>query len=244
MLEHYQSPGLPSYPYLMYDEAKREAYVMYKHPTWRSYERGLFLARFSATVVYFVGLGLAWELSASMTAGKRILAIYFGGLIAWPLVIHHVREALWGFLARRVFPRKLECWFTSNAIGIRSEMFPNGIVLWRTWNETPVVAKFTVSQDEEARVYSSIKQKRPPGLTFHFQTARILRVTLGVETAHQLAPGANTNSIRAVPICEIDEAYAERATMVFAAAAALTSDTRGARQRQVLRSGGHDIDLQ
>lgn len=243
MLTHYVSPGLPTYPHLMFDAQQQRAYVCMVHPTWRSYERARVAARAIATVVILTALNFVWSFTAYMDPLLRILAIYFGGLLLGIPAGHYVCEAIWGFLSRRVFPRKLECWFTPQAIGIRSDMFPDGIVLWRTWNTSAVIAKFSLSADVDAKIQSHAKQKRPPGLRFHFETARVLRITLGVETLHRPMQGGNANAMRAISICEIDEANAERANMVLATAAALTSEQRP-HERPSTTSVGHDIDLQ
>lgn len=217
------SPGLPTSPRLMFDPKLKRASVSFRHATWRSHEWALMTGKAIGFAVLIAVLVQIWGLTGGFEVLGRIVIVMVAAAVLGPWLGFLVRRSLQGFLARRIFASRTSAWFTRRGIAFRSSLFPEGVLIWWEWRGLPVSGSFSLSADPAASERGSFFSDRPSYDRSHFDSARVLRVVLRTLTTATAANQAGSvHPVRAIPITEIDEATAERVSVVFSTAAALT----------------------
>ncbi|QDV61992.1 hypothetical protein Mal65_11200 [Crateriforma conspicua] len=237
----YVSPGLPSFPVLQWDPERRLAKVSIRHANWRSHEWAFMWSKLIAMLVLLVATIAVWNKTVGYELLARIVVTGLFLAIFGRLLVLFVRRSLQGFLARRFFPSRGTFWFSRKGVGIKSDLFPSGFVIWRRWKGLPVTSQFSIASDPGAIERRQEAANREPFDRMHLDTARILRLILSTETRATANQAGRVHPVRAIPICEIDEQVAERVCIVLSTAAALTSalDVDASRQQRAI---GRDID--
>ncbi len=235
------APGLPPYPKLKFDPVKRRAIVSARHATWRSVEWAL---RCTEVLVWTSNLGLAWfiwqrvppyELSARVAVFLLALAVCL------PIATFAIRQALPGFLARRMFATKTVLWFTPDGIAFRSRLYEKPVIVWRRWNGRPVRVRFIVQPDDDAASYANGADPRQRKPLEHLREARMLEIVLTTVNRQRNTDLNNEGTIlRSIPITEINGRLAMKFTMVYTAAVMLTGSSLELCSRPP--SDGVDID--
>lgn len=213
-----------------------------RHATWRSYEWAYITARIVSWVLLAVLLfWLAKLLSAIHPVVLPMIVLYAWALLG-PSICTIIRRALHGFLARKIFCTRFVAWITSEAIGIQTSEFPNGIVVWRKWNGLTVRGRLSTTSDGLAMQRRQSLSKRPAEDRSHFETARTLRLIISTDSKNRVNAGAQSQSMRAIRLTCIDERMAEKLSVVLSAAMALTVDATSKPKRKWETPKGVDID--
>ena len=89
-----------------------------------------------------------------------------------------------------------------------------------------VSGRFAVTGDGEASEHRASLATRVARDLRHLDSARILRLVLSTVTTRTTSSAALAASVRSIPLTEVDEQVAERLTVVYSTAAALTARTQ------------------
>ncbi len=216
------APGLPPLPRLMFDPKTRRAVVKARHATWRSHEWGLRLAKTLGLFACLFLLSSVWGKTQNYEPGVRIVSLVVAVIACRPLSLV-LQRSTQRFFARRLFATRTIVWFTPQAIGFRSRLYDNGIVVWRSWNGMPVSGRFTVTGDGEASEHRASLTNRCAHDVLHLDSARILRLVLSTVSTRTTSSATLAAPVRSIPLTEVDEQIAERLTVVYSTAAALTA---------------------
>ncbi len=225
--KHYQrctAPGLPPWPWLMFDKQQKQAVVSFRLATWRSGQQA---DRTSQLVVWSLTLVAGWwTWNRTAVIGNLIgqgFATFFLVVIVYMVLKALIPPAFGPFLARKLFARRSTVWFTPNEIAFRSRMYENGVVVSRSWNGHPIQIRFDMAPDPEAaeaRAESPQGQGPDPRL----QTAHVLRLVISAfDPRRSVSHSIQAPLARAIPMFPIDLQDARRLTVVLSAAAELTS---------------------
>lgn len=244
--ERVTAPGLPNWPALRFDSENRQAIVSAAIPTWRSriYAEG------SAQVLIFtiwIAIGYwLWTRSVSRFSGVETLFVFaFFMALLFPLVAAFTKPNLVPLLVRRLFATKTKVMFSAEMICIKSRLYSQPIVVWRSWEGRPVRCRFMVEQDQgaaRAGDESQILQQRFGG---SLREATIVALLIDTGQTLQVTPEPGfDSSYRSVPVTEANTEFATKLTTVYTAAAALTSRWNSSLVGGVEpASQGLDIDL-
>lgn len=219
------APGLPPWPPLMFDKRTRTACVIARHATWRSYEAGL---RMTKVLVYVVRGGilyLLWITFMRFDCGFLLGSVL---LILHGLLFICANELLTAVLpqvlARQIFAKRTAAYFSSQAIAFRTGLYAKGVVIWRTWQGQPVKGKFILQPDQEAAAHERNLASEKRTDRHHLSLAHVLHLVITtINPAHIVGTATQSNILRAIPLVELDARDAAKFTIVYTAAASLTS---------------------
>ena len=235
MMRRMFDPGLPSSPWLYFDEERGEAYVSTRVTDWRAIERGYQATRVFMVSCYFgIVFGL-WSVVPSVDGltGEDVMVWVATVLITFGIVIRVASPLIWQFMPRSIsealFSRKLKFFFTAKAIGFRSCYYANGVRIGRTFCGMPVQIKVTLKVDPEAEDFAEYVSVTVPGKTprkwpkNHFRHARWLELVIVGSSGNtpQIEP-SGPRCLRALPVASIPLSQAEPLTVVLNAAIAIT----------------------
>ncbi|QDU98624.1 hypothetical protein [Lignipirellula cremea] len=229
------APGLPPWPPLLVDPTRGVALVSARHATWRSFE---WAAKTTEFCVWVTCCGIAIVILTYFPHPiplVRAFGLLIIGGIAFPIVSALVRHNVWGPLARQLFCIRTVVEFHPEAIVIRSPLYDQPVVVWRSWNGQPVQTRFMVEPDHAATAAAENANPKRKYSKEHLRGGLMLFVV--VSTQNQMSEGG---IFRAIPITEISTTLAAKFTMVCTAAATLTRLDRQSEQARTTR--GVDID--
>ena len=235
------APGLPPWPPLWFDPEKKRAVVVVRHPIWRSMEWAFYTTELIAWIVNGLLIWLILSITSGETAFMRIMLLLAGGIPAMLVITYAFRIGLPTFLARQVFATKTTIWFSENAIGFRSRLYSQPVVIWRSWHGQPVKGRFVLRSDYYAQWYQDgTKHDRRAGKD-HLREAMVLEIVLTtVSKQNTLLAEGHEHVLRSIPITEVSDRFSAKFTMVFAAAASLTRRSQKTSEEDT--SLGVDID--
>lgn len=235
------APGLPPFPALYFDEEKRRAKTTVRHPTWHSTELALYATEFVAAVAAAVFGYVLWRVLPPVHAILYFVVLGTSFGIAWVIVSGLLRSSLPGFLARRIFPTRTVFWFIPKAMAFKSRLYTRPVIVWRMNKKRPVGLRFVLNEDGKAANYErglSPKRTMPRG---HFGDSRFLHVVIETLRDSEHSERAQSfQSMRSVPITEVDKAYADKITAVVMAAEELTDPKKSQDTDRLFE--GVDID--
>lgn len=243
------SPGLPSWPALMFDAEQRRGVISFRLVTWRSW---VLADRTTRVINGICVLLFAWWLWNWLGFFEEVIPRGFltllGSCMMMSFTTPILGRVLPGFLARQIFARRSTVWFTPDAIAFRSPLYANGVVIWRSWNNIPIQVRFDLTPDSAAaearlnlpREKDEATRFRNAHLATRMQSAHVLRLLISAFDPHRHATSSAPATMgRAIPMLEIDLHAAQQLTVVLAAAAALTAEVSLPTAPQ---HGGVDID--
>ncbi|QDT07491.1 hypothetical protein K227x_59180 [Rubripirellula lacrimiformis] len=219
------APGLPGWPTLMFDEKRRRAIVKARFATWRSHEWAMKTTR-CLGVCLFLWLSVRWWRMLGDEPSKWF-PFLLGGMVVCliaALGYRGIDAATKGFFARQVFAKRMTVWLTPEAIGFRSSMYENGVVMPRVWKGQAVAGRFDVTKDHRANLRKQLGDFKSNGKSQHLEMAQLLRLLVTTVNSNVSIGGkGQPNYVRSLPMTEISQLDSERMTVVLAAAEALTS---------------------
>jgi len=237
------APGLPPWPPLLFDRRTRTAKVTARHATWRSYATGIQLTE---VVVFGVRCGIACGVLMHFPSMEILFYFCIVGFIVYGLISRItdtlLRALLPGFLARQLFAKRSTVYFNPDAIVIQTDFYARPVAIWRKWQGQPVRGKFILQPDEKASSYQRSLDLKRQTADSHLAQAQMLSLvvtTTARDTTRQAAE--QLQLLRSIPIMEIDGNDATKFTVVYAAAAALTSPKQVTAPQTP--ASGIDIDL-
>lgn len=232
------APGLPPSPSLWFDPDKRQAIVSARFANWRSYGWEAAVTKFlMGTIVIGVGIFLCKTVPRE-SAHFAIVGFFF------TVIATSIFFCLFGggVLARQIFPARLKVWFSEQGIAIQSGLYYRPIVVWRNWNEQPVMTQFIVQQDDEARQYLGHLDARQRQSRHDLEDA--VRIDMVLSTLCRM-PGDRIGQQemirRPLPIAQLRRSDAVRIATVLTAAATLTNPKHHPNSKT--GAGGVDLDL-
>ncbi|WP_437207143.1 hypothetical protein [Planctomicrobium sp. SH664] len=224
--ERITAPGLPAWPWLMFNEEHQRAIVSFRLATWRSGQQA---DRLSQQAAVGIALLIGWNIWNRVAFFDNLIGQAIVTLIGFGC-IHRVLSgwiplAFSSFLARKVFARRSTVWFTPNEIAFRSRLYERGIVIPRTWNGHPVQIRFDVSSDPDAQEELARSHRHQNHDARHrLQSAHMLRLLISAtDPQRSLGQSVQSPLARAIPMFQVDLHDAQRLTVVLAAAAQLTA---------------------
>lgn len=232
------APGLPPSPSLWFDPGKRQAFVSARFANWRSYGWEAAVTKFlMGTIVLGVGIFL-WQTVPRESAHFAIAGFFFT-VIATSIFFRLIGR---GILARQVFPARLKVWFSEQGIAFQSGLYYRPVVIWRTWNNQPVMTQFIVQQDDEARQHLGRLDARQRQSRHDLEDA--VRIEMVLSTLCRM-PGDRIGQQemirRPLPIAQLRRSDAVRIATVLTAAATLTNPKHHPQSGTV--TGGFDLDI-
>lgn len=233
------APGLPTFPRLEHDPERGWARVTARHPTWVSCERARLAAAIASWGVALCLAGLAACRWAPDGGAPRLLIFVGVVVFARPVCRALGKETLAPFFARRLFATRTALWFSADAIGVESRLYPRPFVLWRRWEGAPVGVRFVVEPSPSAAAYSRTLSWNAQRGRGHLDDAMRLAVVLTTLGPGGGAPAGGDASMRCVPLTDVSGLLAPRFTMVYTAALRLTEADE---DTQPSRREGVDID--
>ncbi len=233
------APGLPPWPRLYLDQQRRLAYVVAKHPTWRSYEWALRATTFLKWVVFVPTGYCLWLQLFQLDTSVRIVALFLGCCFLFPIVSLTIRYSTHGFLARQLFATRTKFWASPHAIAFQSRFYRKPVVVWRRWKDQRVKSKFILNRDADAASCSMDRQGTQNHPRGHLNEAMVLEIVVTAVDTRTTVASRDQLLQRTIPITEVDGQLARKFTMVFAAAVMLTSNDS---QVSALTTSGTDID--
>jgi len=236
------APGLPTFPKLWFDPKQRRAKVSMRHPTWHSYEWAIRATELITWITCGVLTWLIWPLIPPFEDWVvRVIAFLFVAAFVCGIAAAVLRVSLREFLARQLFATRTVLWFTPEAIVIRSRLYARPVVVWRRWNAHPVSVRFILQEDRNAQVYANSFQRRRRSPADHLKEAVMLEVVVLTANRQSKVDFMGQSAVfRSIPISEVSSRWAARFTMVYTAAAALTSPVQTTQSSQP--AAGVDID--
>ncbi len=149
--------------------------------------------------------------------------------------------AIDGFLARQLFAVRTTFWFDPQAVAFKSRLYANGVVIWRTWEESLVAVRFDVHPDIDADRYEFRPDITKKQIKQRQRGAHTLRLIVETNNQDQITMTTrNPNMMRSIPVLELDQDDTSRITMILNAAAALTQLSPA---EQVINQPAVDIDI-
>lgn len=234
------APGLPPLPRLYFDPQQRRAIVAARHPTWQSHQHAIRATELTSWAVTILVAFLLWPAIGTDDMVFRVSVFVFAVALVYEIVNYLLHRTWRYFLARQMFATRTVLWFTPEAIAFRSRLYAKPVVIWRKWKSLPVRVKFILQRDLDIPSPNPRARHTKNIPTEHLQEAMVLELVL---TAHDRRRDVNTGGqdavLRAIPITEISSRWATRFTMVYSAAAMLTSPVQRPMEEGIR---GADID--
>ena len=232
------APGLPSWPRLYVDLKSRHAYIVVRHPTWRSYQCAWRIATVMSWLGCMVAAVFVWNALAGFDNVFRILLTLVSCAVLFPVVKFVMVHGSVGFLARQFFPTRTKLWVSAKGFAFRSRLYARPIVVWRHWKGQSVRLSFILSRDDDAASAAINLKPTQKRLQATLNEALMLEVVISAATPRDKMISNEQLLRRTIPLTEVSSRYARKFTTVFSAAVAVTSEVTQASQQ----TEGIDID--
>ncbi len=235
------SPGLPPWPPLRWDEAENKAVVNVRHATWRSFEWSYYLTEalvWAGKIAIVLGV---WHTLPIEGPAYRVFATLGLIIILFPIASYVTRTALRGAIARQLFPTMTRVWVTADAIIFSSRIFTQPVVIWRHWKGLAVKTRFIIQPDAEANRYlrDQPQRKLPRG---PLEEAALIEAVVATPNEEGSLMSAGQHALqKSIPLTETSNENARKIATVFSAAILLV-DSRASQTNKTKPATGIDID--
>ena len=235
------SPGLPSWPPLLFDEHSQRAFVYARFANWKAYKNASTTEQFVTGAYMFTLLPMTWLWLADIDFNLHRL---FWTIVVWFVVgvptAWLMRRALPDCLARQFFASTLTLWFTSDAIAFKSGLYVRPVVLSKHWKSKNVSIDFAIDDDRAAKHQLATLGQSQQTVQGHMQSSQRLILIVQDKSCDQTQLIESESAMKSLPICEMSAAEVEKVVVVCKAAQMLTDRKIGG--KPYTPPSGVDID--